>query len=65
MAQKYPAISDPTTEAASLRDAVISAKQAIEIITNQRGDPQNSMVSWGQLVKLGLVKATAVPKQGT
>ncbi len=64
VSQKYPSISDPTTDVASLRDALMSAKQAIEIMTNQRGDPSTSMVSWGDLVRLGVVTQLQVPKTG-
>jgi hypothetical protein len=64
MPQKYPAISEPTNDINSLRDALTSAKQAIEIITNQRGDPLTSMVSWGDLVRLGVVTPLQVPKTG-
>lgn len=40
----YPAISDPTTDAASLRDSVIALKQGFEILTGQRGNGDNAAV---------------------
>ena len=39
MVAKYPAIPEPTIEPTSLRDAVLSLKQAFEIHTGQRGNP--------------------------
>lgn len=42
MAQpKYPAIPDPTIAPTSLRDSILAIKQALEILTEQRGDPAN------------------------
>ena len=39
MAPKYPAIPEPTTQPDSLRDASLSIKQAFEVLTGQRGNP--------------------------
>jgi hypothetical protein len=38
MAAKYPAIPEPTLEPTSLRDAILSIKQAFEVLTGQRGN---------------------------
>ena len=38
MVAKYPAIPEPTIEPTSLRDAVLSLKQAFEILSGQRGN---------------------------
>lgn len=36
---KYPAIPEPTIEPVSLRDSILSIKQAFETLTGQRGNP--------------------------
>lgn len=37
-APRYPAIPDPTTDPQSLRDTVLALKQAVELLSGQRGD---------------------------
>ena len=39
MAPKYPAIPEPTLKPESLRDTILSVKQAFEVLTGQRGNP--------------------------
>jgi len=39
MAPKYPSIPEPTIAPESLRDAVLTIKQAFEVLTGQRGNP--------------------------
>jgi len=38
MVAKYPAIPEPTLDPASLRDSLLSIKQAFEVLTGQRGN---------------------------
>jgi len=38
MAPKYPSIPEPTIKPESLRDAVLTLKQAFEVLTGQRGN---------------------------
>jgi len=59
---KYPAINEPTTDAASLRDSVLSLKETTEMLTRQRGDPAVSAITWQDLVNLGLISASDIPK---
>lgn len=59
---KYPAINEPTTDGASLRESVLNLKEGVEMLTRQRGDPIASAVTWADLVALGLIDAAAVPK---
>jgi hypothetical protein len=61
MAPRYPAIPEPTTDPASLRDAVMSLKQAFEILSGQRGAGQDAAVKPSD-VDSGL--ATKVSKSG-
>ena len=39
MAPKYPSIPEPTLSPESLRDAVLTLKQAFEVLSGQRGNP--------------------------
>jgi len=64
MAGKYPSIPNPTRDPANLQDVCTLLKQTVETVTNQRGDPGNSMVSWNDLVRLGLITPNAVPRRG-
>lgn len=61
MAAKYPPIPEPSTDVLSLRDSMLSVKQGFEMLSNQRGSPLNSAVTWADLVALGLITAAQVP----
>lgn len=65
MAQKYPAIPDPITNVASLREVALALKEGQEIITRQRGDRTLSAVTWQDLLALGLIKASQLPRTPT
>jgi len=41
----FPSIPDPTTDTASLRDAVLALKQCVELITGQRGTDNTSALT--------------------
>lgn len=41
----FPSIPDPTTDTASLRDAVLALKQCVELITGQRGMDNTSALT--------------------
>jgi Chaperone of endosialidase len=47
MAPKYPSIPEPTLEPTSLRDSILSIKQAFEILTGQRGSGDNAALTPG------------------
>jgi len=49
----YPAIADPTTDPASLREAVMALKETVEILTRQRGAGAAAAVTWAELEALG------------
>ncbi len=61
---RFPSVGEPTTDTNSLRDACVAMKEGYEILTRQRGDPNMSSVTWGDLVALGLVSADKVPEKG-
>jgi hypothetical protein len=50
MAPKYPSIPEPTLDPQSLRDAVLTLKQAFEVLTGQRGNPDYRAVLLPELV---------------
>ena len=45
MVAKYPAIPEPTLKPESLRDSILSIKQAFEVLTGQRGNPDYAAVT--------------------
>lgn len=63
MSVKFPAIPDPNTQPESLRQAVQALKEAVEILSAQRGSKANAAVTWQDLVDLGVILPTQVPRQ--
>lgn len=61
MVAKYPSIPEPTIKAESLRDAVLTIKQAFEVLTGQRGNQDYRAVL---LPELTAGAATKVSKSG-
>ena len=59
---KYPAVSEPTTDGASLRESVLNLKEGVEMLTRQRGDPIASAVTWADLSRWGLLTLPTYPK---
>jgi hypothetical protein len=59
----YPSIPNPTSAPNGTIDSVLAVKQTIEILTNVSGDVLDSAVTWRQLVALGVIAPTAVPKR--
>jgi hypothetical protein len=53
MAPKYPAIPEPTIDPVSLRDVVMALKQAFEVLSGQRGNPDYRAVLLPELTALG------------
>lgn len=59
--RKQAAIPDPGPSIASLQDTVLSLKLAVEALLGQRGDEDECAVTWGDLVKAGVIDAAQVP----
>ncbi|QIG66919.1 hypothetical protein EVB41_088 [Rhizobium phage RHph_TM3_14A] len=57
---KVTAIDEPNEDPRSLRNSVLQAKEAIEVITGQRG--AGPFVTWEDLVRLGIVEQGDVPR---
>ncbi len=62
MAPRYPPIPPSSTDPEALRKTDIALKETLEIITGQRGNRLDSMVTWQDLIDLGLALPTQVPK---
>jgi hypothetical protein len=65
MAQKYPAIPEPVAEINAVRNSCAALKEGQEILTRQRGDRTLSAVTWQDLLSLGLINASQLPKTPT
>lgn len=59
---KYPPIPEPTTDPAALRQTGLALKESVETLTGTRGNRELSAVSWGDLVDLGLILPSQVPR---
>jgi hypothetical protein len=59
LSKKYPSIPEPSQEVRSLQVTVMALKEAVEMLTGQRG---TKPVEWEDLVRLGVVEASDVPR---
>lgn len=59
---KYPSIPKPAADLIALAQAGEAMKETLEILTQQRGNKENSAVTWQDLVDLGLILPTQVPR---
>lgn len=62
MAPRYPSIPEPSTDTEALRRADLAIKETLEVITGTRGNRGDSMVTWQDLVDLGFIVPTQIPK---
>lgn len=62
MALRYPPIPEPSTDTEALRRADLAIKETLEIMTGTRGNRADSVVTWQDLVDLGIIVPTQVPK---
>lgn len=61
-AQRYPSIPNPSLDPEALRRADIAIKETLEIMTGVRGNRNDSIVTWQDLIDLGFIVPTQVPK---
>lgn len=61
-APRYPSIPDPSLEPEALRKSDIAIKETLEIMTGVRGNRADSVVTWSDLVNLGFIVPTQIPK---
>lgn len=57
-----PSITSPLPEVNNLAQVTGQVKEVLEVMTGQRGDPEDQVVTWRHLLQLGLVKPWQVPK---
>jgi hypothetical protein len=63
VSRRIPAIPEPSLEPTGLLDTIGATKQAVEIIGG--ADPklrEFAAVTWQDLVDLGLIEATQIPR---
>jgi len=58
----YPAIPDPQPNLASLHNTVLALKEAVELLTGQRGNRAVSVVTYRQMVVWGKITAQDIPR---
>jgi hypothetical protein len=62
VSRKLPTIPEPYENLPSLRVATMALKEGVEMLSGQRGDADDCAVTWGDLIRLGLIKQDQVPK---
>lgn len=61
MTQKYPGIPQPVAEINSVQATSQATKEAVEILTRQRGDRSLSAVTWQDMLALGWITPAQIP----
>lgn len=57
-----PTISQPVPDLGSLTKVAGELKEAVEVMSGQRGEATAQAVTWDDLLRLGLAKPWDVPK---
>jgi hypothetical protein len=61
--KRFPGIPDPSRSVEGMFETVQTLKQVAETLTGQRrGSRANSAVTWQDLVDLGLIDPTQIPR---
>jgi hypothetical protein len=55
-------IPEPYENLASLRSSAIATKELVEVLAGQRGQAYTAAVTWGDLVRIGLIKEDQIPR---
>lgn len=61
MSKLYPSIPEPSQDVRSLQASVLALKEAVEVLSGQRRGT-HPPVTWGDLVDLGLIDRTDIPR---
>lgn len=59
--KRYPPIPEPTTNPEAMRTSMMAVKETLEIMTQARGNRTDSVVTWQDLVDLGIIVPTQIP----
>ena len=62
MPARYPAIPAPQADLVALRATGDALKETVEMLTLQRGSSLEGAVTWQDLLDLGLILPTQVPR---
>jgi hypothetical protein len=54
-------IPEPYTDLGSLRATAMATKQLVEALAGQRGTVDDIAITWGDLLRLGVIKPDQVP----
>lgn len=60
-AKDYPSIPLPQDSVVSLRNSAVALKESTELLTGQRGTVLTTAVTWGDLLRLGIIKPDQLP----
>lgn len=63
MPNTYGSVPEPQPTLGSLHQCVLALKQGFEILTRQRRPADAGAVTWADLVDLGLIDPSQVPKR--
>lgn len=59
---RYPPIPDSSIDPEALRKTDLALKETLEIMTGVRGNRGDSVVTWNDLLALGLIVKEQIPK---
>lgn len=59
---RYPSIPDSSTDPEALRKTDLFLKETLEIMTGVRGNRAHSVVTWQDLLDLGLIVPEQIPR---
>lgn len=62
MPPKLPSIPMPQASLPALFQTAVTTKEVAEVLGGVRGPKKDAAVTWGDLVRLGLITADKVPK---
>lgn len=60
--KRYPPIPEPGLDPESLRRSDMAIKETLEIMNGVRGSRLDSIVTWQDLIDLGFIVPSQVPK---
>ena len=55
-------IPEPYENLASLRTSALATKELVELLAGQRGQAYTTAVTWGDLMRIGLIKEDQIPR---
>lgn len=59
----FPAIPHPKPDTESHNKVLLALKESVETLTRQRGNPENSVITWADMVALGVIDKSQIPSK--